>query len=144
MTLFSLFSLVPLMLGLAGAHGAGAPPEVRRLVVDEQLILRVPVRPRLVPPRFEWEERKGPKCLPTRAIVGASLAGPREVDFILSSRTRLRAELDDDCPALDFYDGLYLKPEDAELCAKRDLIHSRVGGSCRIDRFRHLVPRFDR
>ena len=43
-------------------------------------------------------------------------------------------------PALDFYGGFYLQPDDDRICAKRETIRSRVGGSCRIERFRLLEP----
>ena len=63
------------------------------------------------------------------------------VDFVLANRTRIRAKFDDDCPALDFYGGLYLLPDDDLLCADRDSVHSRMGGSCKIQQFRRLQPR---
>ena len=116
--------------------------EVRTLVVQEEVIMRVPVRP--MPHRFEWEERKGPKCISAESIRGAALSGRETVDFLLFDRTRLRAELDEDCPALDFYNGFYLTPEDGKVCAKRDDVHSRMGRSCRIERFRRLVPKIPR
>jgi hypothetical protein len=116
--------------------------EVRTLVVQEEVIMRVPVRP--MPHRFEWEERKGPKCISAESIRGAALSGRETVDFLLFDRTRLRAELDEDCPALDFYNGFYLTPDDGKVCAKRDDVHSRMGRSCRIERFRRLVPKLPR
>jgi hypothetical protein len=60
---------------------------------------------------------------------------------VLASARRVRAEFDEDCPALDFYGGFYLRPEDARVCAGRDAIHSRMGGSCTIERFKLLEPR---
>jgi hypothetical protein len=50
----------------------------------------------------------------------------------------VRAKFNDDCPALDFYRGFYLKPGDDRLCAKRDFVHSRMGESCQIEQFRGL------
>jgi hypothetical protein len=91
---------------------------------------------------IRWVERnKGPKCIPAFAIRRALLSGPDQVDFVLANRARVRAQFDEDCPALDFYGGLYLQPEDDRLCAGRDAVHSRMGGSCTIDRFKALVPR---
>jgi hypothetical protein len=116
--------------------------EVRTVVVQEEVIMRVPVRP--MPRRFEWDEHKGPKCISAENIRGAALSGPATVDFLLFDRTRLRAQLDEDCPALDFYNGFYLTPEEGRVCAKRDGIHSRMGRSCRIERFRRLVPKYPR
>lgn len=114
------------------------------MVVQDELILRVPVRPYLNRRAIEWRERKGPKCIPADAIRAANLAGSDYVDFLLFDRSRVRAKLDEDCPALDFYGGFYLKPEDERLCARRDSIHSRVGRSCRIERFRRLEPKLKR
>jgi hypothetical protein len=104
--------------------------------------LRVPVLPRPIVPQIEWVERNGPKCIPAAAIQRALLSGPEHVDFVLASRQRVRAEFEEDCPALDFYGGFYLQPEDARLCAGRDAVHSRMGGSCTIAQFRMLVPHF--
>ena len=87
-------------------------------------------------------EKKGPKCIPAGAIQRALLSGSEQVDFVLADHSRIRAQFDEDCPALDFYGGFYLQPEDERLCAHRDAIHSRIGGSCRIERFKQLVPQF--
>jgi hypothetical protein len=140
-TVATFLALLPMFVGMAAVQGAGVQPEVRRLVVQDEVILRVPVRP-MPSPQFEWDERKGPKCVPTSAIRGALLSGPQKVDFVLPHRQRIRATFDDDCPALDYWGGFYLKTEDDQVCAKRDSVHSRMGGSCRIERFRHLVPKF--
>ena len=141
MTLTYLLSLIPAMFGFASA--ADQSDEVRTLVVEREVIMRIPVRPRPIQP-FLWEEKKGPKCLAASSIRGAALSGRETVDFLLYDRTRLRAELSEDCPALDFYNGFYLSPEDGKICAKRDEIKNRVGRSCRIERFRRLVPKESR
>ena len=87
----------------------------------------------------EWKEGKGPRCVPARAILGASLLGQNSVDLILKNRSRLRAELGSRCPALDYYYGFYITPNpDGMICADRDIIRSRVGGECEIERFRTL------
>jgi hypothetical protein len=137
MTLAYLLSLIPAMFGFAAAEQSD---EVRTLVVEQEVIMRVPVRPRPVQP-FAWEEKKGPKCLPAGSIRGAALSGRETVDFLLFDRTRFRAELSEDCPALDFYNGFYLTPQGGKVCAKRDEIRSRIGRPCRIERFRRLVPK---
>ena len=122
---------------------APAQPSVRMMTVQQQMILRVPVRPH---PRmnFRWEEEKGPKCLPVRAIAGAMLSSPDSIDILLRNRQRMRARLDDDCDGLDFYGALYLQTSDGQFCAKRDSIRSRMGGTCRIEKFRMLVPKVER
>jgi hypothetical protein len=143
----AILNFVPLLLGLFAAQPGIVGQSVTRLVVEEGVILRVPVQPRPPVPQFEWKEHKGPKCFPTAAIRGALLSGSEElnqVDFLLGNHRRIRADLDEDCPALDFYRGFYLQLEDDRLCAGRDAIRSRMGGSCTIERFTLLIPKLRR
>ena len=132
---------MPLLLGLLGAEPGAVGQSVTRLIVQDEVIVRVPVAPRPLMRQFEWVEHKGPKCVPVGAIRMALLSGPSQVDFILANRERVRAQLNEDCPALDFYGGFYLQPGDDRLCVRRDAIHSRIGGSCAIERFRQLIPK---
>ena len=136
------WSVVPLLFGLFGAQPGEVGQVVTRLIVQDEVILRVPVQPRPLVPDFEWIEKKGPKCIPAAAIQRALLQGSEQVDFVLANHVRIRAEFDENCPALDFYGGFYLQPEDERLCAHRDAIHSRIGSSCTIERFKQLVPKF--
>jgi hypothetical protein len=134
---------LPLLAWLSALAGVAEmqPVAVTRLVVQEELTLRVPViRPRPVRP-IRWEEKKGPKCIAADQIVAAALGDERSVDFLLRDRTRIRARMDDDCPTLDFYGNFYIQPQDERVCAKREEIRSRIGGSCRIEKFRRMVPR---
>ena len=139
----SMVAFVPFLLGLFAAQPGVMSQSVTRLVIEDQVILKVPIRPRPLSPQFEWREHKGPKCIAAGAIRGALLSGPQQVDFVLGDGPRrIRAELEEDCPALDFYKGFYLQPQDEQLCAGRDAVHSRIGGSCTIERFKQLVPKF--
>jgi hypothetical protein len=135
-----LLSLFSAMFGFASAAQSD---EVRTLVVEREVIMRIPVRSRPVRP-FAWEEKRGPKCIEAANIRGAALSGRETVDFLLFDNTRLRAQLSEDCPALDFYNGFYVTPEKGKLCARRDEIHSRIGRSCTIERFRRLLPKASR
>jgi hypothetical protein len=144
-TVSSFVALLPLLLSIAAFQDDSAAeepqPPVTRLVVEHQWIVRVPVRPHKSAPRYEWNEGKRVKCFPTKDIRGARLAGADHVDFVLGKRERVRASFDGKCPALDFYGGFYLKTEDERVCARRDSVHSRMGGSCRIERFHRLKPK---
>jgi hypothetical protein len=129
-------------LMLAAAAPAAAPParpvQYGQTMVREQVIVRFRHTP---PTRVEWKEGKGPKCIPARAIAGATLVGKSSVDLILRNRQRVRAKLESSCPALDYYYGFYIRPNaDGMVCEDRDNIRSRVGGACEIDRFRGLEP----
>ena len=145
MTVSGLLVLLPLLLGLAASQGDSEgedpQPSVSRLVVEEQWIVRVPVRPQRAVQRLEWSEGKRVKCFSTKDIRGALLSGADNVDFLLGKRQRVRASFDGSCPALDFYGGFYLKTDDDRVCARRDVVHSRMGGSCRIEGFRRLEPK---
>jgi hypothetical protein len=134
----SLFlTLVP-MLFAVGFASPGDGPRVRSLVVENEIILRIPVQP--LPRELEWVERNGPKCISTGIIRGAFLSRGDHVDMLLTGRRMLRARFSADCPALDFYEGFYLSSEDEQICAGRDAIRSRMGATCRIDSFSRLMP----
>ena len=141
MPLIAFLSLFPALLGMAAeAQAQPAQPQgVRRTIIHQELIVSIPVRPR---PRqsIEWIEQKGPKCIPVNRLAGAMLSGPSSIDFLLRDRSRVRAVMDSECPALDFYRDFYLQPDDHRICAKRETIRSRVGGMCRIEKFHTLVP----
>ena len=139
----SFISIFPLLLGLFAADPGGIPVTVSRLVIQDEVILRVPVQPRPVAPQFDWIEKKGPKCVPAGAIRRSSLSGPEQVDLILSGGGRVRAKFDEDCHALDFYGGFYLQyGRDQQICVHRDAVMSRIGERCEIERFRILIPKF--
>ncbi|MFL6727830.1 MAG: hypothetical protein ACJ8FS_15135 [Sphingomicrobium sp.] len=144
MTAGAIWNFVPLLLGLFAAQPGTVGQSVTRIIIQDEVILRVPVQAHPLLPDFEWVEKKGPKCIPAAAIQRALLSGSEQVDFILANRARIRAQFDEDCPALDFYGGFYLQPQDERLCAHRDAVHSRIGGSCTIERFKELVPKFRR
>lgn len=136
-TIITVLTFIPMLFGMAETAAPG--DRVSTLVVQDEMIIRVPVRP--PPGRLEWVEREGPRCLVAGAIRGAVQSGPDHVDFVTVRGRRFRAEFEEDCPAIDFYEGFYLKPEDHRVCAGRDAIRSRMGGSCTIARFRQLVPK---
>jgi hypothetical protein len=133
---------VPLLFGLFGAQPGAVGESVTRLIIQDEVILRIPLQARPLMPEIQWIEKKGPKCIPAAAIQRAMLSGAEQVDFVMVNRERVRAQFDEDCPALDFYGGFYLQPQDERLCAGRDAVHSRIGGSCTIERFKQLIPKF--
>jgi hypothetical protein len=143
-TPFGFLGLVPALVALLALQPGGSGASVSQRTDEEETVLRVPVQPRPLGQPFEWVERKGPSCIPMRAIRRAMLSGSEQVDFMLVNRMRIRAKFDERCPALDFYGGFYLRTEDQRLCAGRDAVHSRMGGDCTIERFKHLVPKPNR
>lgn len=136
-----LLSLLPALTGLAAVQATGGFAQVQRIVIEHEEIIRVPVRQHPPDPPVDWIERdRGPKCIHQQFIAGAVLSGPDHVDFVMRNNRRFRARLGDNCPGLDFYNGFYLSPADDKICAGRDEIYSRIGGSCPIDEFRRLDP----
>ncbi len=138
MTPSSFIALLPALLGLAASDASVEQPE--RVIAQSEFILRIPVRPRPAP-SIIWVERDGPRCVAADDIRGAMLSGGDKVDFLLHDRRRVRALFSSECPALDFYSNFYITPEDDRICARRDIIRSRSGGSCRIEQFKRLVPK---
>ncbi|URD61499.1 hypothetical protein M8312_03000 [Sphingomonas sp. KRR8] len=120
-----------------------APPEavsVSRVTISEEVVMRIPViRPHFAWP-IRWEETKGPRCIKSDNILATALADDGSIDFLMRSRERIRARLENQCPTLDFYGGLYLQSADGSICARRDEVRSRIGGACAIERFRRMVP----
>lgn len=142
MTFAGLFGFIAMVLATGEAATPPVPP-VRVMTIQQQMILRVPVRPY---PRTDlrWDEEKGPRCLPVGAIAGAMLSGDDSIDIVLRNRQRIRARLENACEGLDFYGGFYLQTEDGRFCARRDVIRSRMGGTCQVEKFRLLVARVER
>ena len=127
------------------------PPQMQGMIFHQQVIIRVtPVpRPGNMGNRIaqsgqpiEWRESGGPRCVPVRAIVGAAQISQDGIDLVLRDATRIRARLERRCPAMDYYFGVYVRPNpDGMLCADRDAFRARSGGTCEIERFRLLRPR---
>jgi hypothetical protein len=134
---------------VAFASAAEPSPEAMRrgdqyaqLVMSERIMIRTmrvrdPLPPE--PPQTKWKESHGPKCVQVRNIAGAAMISQNSVDLILRDNRRIRARLERSCPALDYYYGFYITPNpDGQVCADRDVIRSRMGGACQIDKFRRL------
>ncbi len=121
--------------------------EFAQVTIRQRIIVRVPAMttrtpPVPMPPPVVWKEVRGPKCVVVNQLAGAAITQSDSVDLFLRGGRRLRAQLDDNCPALDYYGGFYLAPtKDGQVCGGRDTIHARSGGKCQIDRFRELVPK---
>ncbi|MEO8724074.1 MAG: hypothetical protein ABI395_11265 [Sphingobium sp.] len=127
--------------------------EWAQLTIEQRIIIRVPMARPAPSVRIrrdhalddeaadiEWEEHKGPKCVPIRALVAASVTSARGVDLVMKDRSRMRARLGRTCRPADLYSGFYIQPTtDGNLCAGRDQLLGRSGMSCDIDSFRRLV-----
>ncbi|MFD1786789.1 hypothetical protein ACFSC3_04305 [Sphingomonas floccifaciens] len=121
------------------------------VTIQQRMIIRVPrmstprgsaiglARP---PATVQWAEKKAGKCVALIDIAAAALPGSDSVDLIMNGGARIRAKLDKDCRALDFYSGFYVRmTPDGKACASRDAFRSRAGGECRIKAFRTLVAK---
>lgn len=130
-----------------------APRSFWQVVIEQQLIIRVPAQrsqlnnfaapppPRITDAPVVWKEKKGPKCVAMRNIVGMRAVQRDSIDIITRQKQRLRAQLNRGCRALDFYAGFYMQgSKDGKLCEDRDEIHARTGAKCEIDKFRLMVP----
>ncbi|MGZ8282618.1 MAG: hypothetical protein ACXWUN_06655 [Allosphingosinicella sp.] len=135
-----------LLLAMGGADQAPTPRNQGSVTVrHQQIIIRLPRGPQEVTATgaslIQWREGRGPRCISAGRLIGATAFRPSSVDLILRDNSRVRAQLQRRCPALDYYRGFYINAtEDGRICADRDSIRSRVGGECQIDRFNALSP----
>ncbi len=126
-----------------------------QVVIEQQLIIRVPAQRsqlnnfaagpsasrRATELPVVWKEKKAPKCLAMRNILGMQAVQRDSIDIITRQKQRLRAQLNRGCRALDFYAGFYMQgSKDGKLCEDRDQIHARTGAKCEIDKFKLMVP----
>ncbi len=126
-------------------------------VVEQTIIIRVPAQRQPTsfsastqrngrsgvppPPPIEWKEKKAPKCMPMRSIVAVQVTRKDSIDLITRERQRLRAQLDGRCRGQDFYSGFYMERSfDGRLCEDRDVLQTRSGLKCEVDKFRLMVP----
>lgn len=117
--------------------------------IEQRMIIRIaprlpgqfialPSRPPLQP---RFTERKTSKCLPITSIAGVQSESPDRLVLIMRNRRLIGASLDKSCRARDFYSGFYVEQNaDGQLCAGRDIIHSRAGANCAVTKLRELVP----
>ncbi|HEY0621807.1 hypothetical protein [Sphingomonas sp.] len=135
--------------GRKAAPAATGTARLAQVRIQQHFVIRVPrpdsVRRVSAPaaplPPIAWVEKDSDKCVKIQSLAGATITRPDSVDLFLSGGKRVRARLGNECPALDFYTGFYVKPtKDGMVCAKRDAFRSRSGGECRIKAFRTLVP----
>lgn len=147
---FFLLSLFVTPLEAAQDRSAPRQGTVRTTVrIQQHIIVRVPrvslprqpiAYPAPLPP-ISWTERRAAECVPVQTLAGASVTRSDSVDLLLAGGKRMRARFNADCPTIDFYAGLYVRPaSDGQLCARRDSVRSRSGGECRIETFSALVP----
>jgi len=142
---------------LASATAASAPlpaapvdgDGMGQVSITGRVVIRVESAPppmaaaaRLASPPVRWVEKGGPKCIAANQLAGAIVNDTDSVDLVLRGGARLRAQLDDDCTALGYYGGFYLKTAaDGQVCAGRDTIRTRTGDSCSIGKFKRLVAK---
>ncbi len=127
------------------------PTVIAQLRIEKRVIIRVPRRrPNSLAPMADfsrksplpnYREKKIGKCVPMNNILGVQMFADEYLDLVTKDRKRIRMRLEKNCQARNFYSGFYMeKSEDGKMCANRDILHSRTGAKCEIDRFRELVP----
>jgi hypothetical protein len=88
---------------------------------------------------YQWERLDG--CIAVSNIVGME-PSPEQNRLLLFMRDRrvLGAALERACNVRDYYSGFYIaRHEDGQLCARRDLLQSRSGASCKAAQLSRLV-----
>jgi hypothetical protein len=136
------------------ARGVFIPPtqhQFAQVRIEKRVIIRVPRQRSAISSALSdiarnsrpatYTQKKIGKCLPMNSILGVQRFGERYIDLVTRDRKQIRARLEKKCQARSFYSGFYMeKSSDGQICADRDILHSRTGSKCEIDRFRLLVP----
>jgi hypothetical protein len=96
----------------------------------------VPARPVDPGPVAEaWKPGKADRrlCIDAGEIAGAVVIDPRRLEVYDRTGRRFQLTFAEDCPHLGYYGGFYYRPdENGQICATRDALMGRAGGSCRI------------
>ena len=132
---------------------ARRPQEFGQVRIEQRVIIRIsPSSPaareqmmadltRENSSRTSYQEEKLSGCIAISNIAGVQPA-PAQNRLLLFMRDRriLSAALERACNARDYYAGFYVeRSEDGQLCAKRDLLQSRAGASCKVAQLNRLV-----
>jgi len=135
------------LVSVPHAHAEETPPsriQLAQLVIERRVVIRVlphEERAQIRPNFRDWREKSAARCLYANDVVGVLITKPDSIDIVLRGRQVRRARLERGCRSIDFYSGFYFKPTpDGRLCEDRDMIYSRAGGACTIDRYNRLVP----
>ncbi len=81
------------------------------------------------------------RCVGVNHVAGAVVFGDRAVELTMSDHSRWRMNFAAACPALSFYQGFYYRRAVAgRLCAGRDAVISRAGGTCPITSIVRVRP----
>jgi hypothetical protein len=144
-------TLLTFALAVAATSSPAAPglaseldgSEWAQVTIRQTVVIRVPSA--TPAPQIErgiqWKEQKGPKCVSMNGLGGFAITTPDSIDLIVKGGARYRARLERGCPSVAFYSGFYIRPPaDGRICVGRDMVHSRTGGECEIEKFRTLVP----
>lgn len=132
----------PLPAAPVEGGGVGQVSITGRVVIRVESSAPPAAAMRAVPVPVRWIEKSGPKCIAVNQLAGAIVNDTDSLDLVLKGGARMRAQLDDDCTALGYYGGVYLKTAaDGQICAHRDMIRTRTGESCSIGKFKRLVAK---
>jgi hypothetical protein len=146
---FKLFLpvIAALLVSSPHAFAQGTPPsqtQMAQMVIERRVVIRVTPheeRAKMRPNFRDWREKSAARCLYANDVISVVITKPDSIDIMLRGRQAMRARLERGCRSIDFYSGFYFKPTpDGRLCEDRDMIYSRAGGACTIDRYRRLVP----
>ena len=87
------------------------------------------------------DRRARTRCIGVDHVAGAVVFGDRAVELTMANHSRWRMTFDAACPALGFYQGFYYRRAVAgHLCASRDAVISRAGGTCTIASISRIAP----
>ena len=106
----------------------------RGIAARRNMLAELPVRTR------RYKERKAERCVNVKRIAGVETGNGNRLLLFLEDAEIMSVSLEKACRARDFYSGFYLdQNKDGKMCAERDVLQSRNGARCDIERIMELV-----
>jgi hypothetical protein len=132
---------------------ARRPAQLGQVRIEQRVIIRISpgttaAREQMMadlrgrdPSTVSIQEEKLNGCVAVSNIAGMEPAPERNrILLFMRDRRVLSAALERACNPRDYYSGFYVeRNQDGQLCARRDLLQSRAGASCRVAQFNRLV-----
>jgi hypothetical protein len=131
---------------------ARRPQELGQVRIEQRVIIRISpsspaARERMMADfrsettsRTSYQEEKLQGCIAIAGIAAVQPAPENRLLLFMRDRRVLSAALERACNARDYYSGFYVeRSEDGQLCARRDLLQSRAGASCKVAQLNRLV-----
>ena len=105
--------------------------------VNRQNLVARPPQSRV---QTRYKEDKPNSCVPVKRISSVQTGSGNRLILLMKDSKVMSLNLEKACRSRDFYAGFYVdKNKDGKMCVDRDMLQSRNGAKCSIERMMQLV-----